>query len=133
MRVVNLINPEFCKRAGEVEFIVEFNILANTVLLMLMSWLVIEISFERLFPRCLIEFTHGRLFPHSFMSFNCLGFLVNTMHLVLHLLGSTSVLNFRLWVPAKFSQMSNIFCNAYSEGAKRRFSSEYRKFHDKTR
>ena len=28
MRVVNLINPEFCKRAGEVEFIVEFNILS---------------------------------------------------------------------------------------------------------
>ena len=28
LRVVNLINPEFCKRAGKVEFIVEFNILS---------------------------------------------------------------------------------------------------------
>ena len=123
---LDLVDLEFHVWTCKVEFLIYFYVLTCTnCLLMLMSRSVKQNWFEMLFPRCLKLLTHGKVFPHNSISFHCFGFFMKEIHFVLHFIGFTPVLNFRLCLAAKFSKQFNNVWSAYSVAAKSIFSSEY--------
>ena len=57
-----------------------------------------------------MELTHERLFPHIFISFSCLGFLVNATHIQ-----GINIINYmKIWI---ISRIENISKNTNKAGA----------------
>ena len=113
MGVVYFIYSELCHWMAEVEFLVKFDVFVHIHCFLYHNILLHDVL--------LVGNSISKMFKLV------LGFLINAIHLVLHFIGSRLVLNLRLCLDAKFSQISSIFWRANSLGASKKLSSEYPK------
>ena len=83
------------------------------------------VRFSILLPRCLVDVTHGRSFPHSLMFFTIRSVFKKDIHFVLHFLVSGLVLNDKLCTLIYAAHVSTISCSPSSVGDSSIMSSAY--------